>query len=71
MQARNVHALSTLTSLSALLLGAALLATPALAVDEVAGAHGASVVNRDAPVTLPGNIQQKPLPKVDPASLSA
>ena len=70
MQARNVHALSTLTSLSALLLGAALLATPALAVDEVAGAHGASVVNRDAPVTLPGNIQQKPLPKVDPASLS-
>ena len=64
MQAR------TSTSLAALLLGVALVATPAFAADSVAGKQGAPATNRDAPVALPGKLTPKPVPKVDASSLS-
>jgi V8-like Glu-specific endopeptidase len=61
-----------LASISALLLGASLLAAPAFAADAVAGHKGtaAPATNRDAPLTLPGKVAPKPVPKVDASSLS-
>ena len=62
----------SLTTISALLMGAALVAAPAFAADSVAGKQGSgtAVVTRDAPLTLPAGVKPKPVPVVDPSSLS-
>jgi V8-like Glu-specific endopeptidase len=65
--------LRSMTTISALLLGVALIATPALAADtSVAGskASGDATTSRDAPLTLPGKATPKDTLKVDPATLS-
>jgi V8-like Glu-specific endopeptidase len=64
--------LRSLTTVSALMLGVALLATPVLAASSTPGGKGAAdvSVNRDAPLTLPGKAAPKPTPTVDPSSLS-
>ena len=61
-----------LGGIPALLLGVALLATPAFAAGSVAGHQGtaAPATNRDAPLTLPGKVAPKPVPKVDASTLS-
>jgi V8-like Glu-specific endopeptidase len=64
MQARSF------SSIAALMLGVALVATPAFAADTVAGNKGTPAANRDAPVTLPGKVTPMPVPKVDASSLS-
>jgi hypothetical protein len=64
---------SRIRTIAALLIaGAALAATPALAADSVAGNRGPAEkpANRDAPISLPGAIVAKALPKVDAATLS-
>src|ERR1700755_605995 len=61
----------SLTSISALLLGVALVATRVLAADSVDGNKGSGKpVTRDAPVTLPANLKPLPTPKVEPGSLT-
>ena len=62
----------SLTTISALMLGVALVATPVFAADSVAGskATGGATVNRDAPLTLPGKATPKDELKVDPSTLS-
>ena len=65
--------LRSMTSISALMLGVALLATPVFAADSsVAGskASGDATVSRDAPLTLPGKATPKDSLKVDPSTLS-
>ena len=65
MQTRSI------TSISALLLGVALVATPVFAADSVDGSKGVGKpVTRDAPVVLPTNIKPLPVPKVEAGSLS-
>ena len=65
MQTRSI------TSISALLLGVALVATPVFAADSVDGSKGSGKpVTRDAPVVLPKNIKPLPVPKVEAGSLS-
>ena len=61
-----------LTIAALLMVGAALGAAPALAATSVAGNRGPAEkpANRDAPVTLPGAVAPRPMPKVDTASLS-
>lgn len=63
---------SKLTSIPALMLGVALLATPAFAANSVAGHQGAAAAttNRDAPFTPPGKVAPMAVPKVDASSLS-
>lgn len=53
-----------------LMVGAALAATPVLAQAVTAGNTGPADIpaNRDAPLTLPGNISPMPTPKVDAAT---
>jgi len=61
-----------LTIVSALAIGATLIAAPVLAADAVAGSKGAGAAstNRDAPVSLPAKAVPKPLPTIDPSTLS-
>jgi V8-like Glu-specific endopeptidase len=62
----------SLTTISALLLGVALVATPAFAAGSTAGNKGSGqvAVNRDAPLSLPAGVTPKPVPKVDASTLS-
>ena len=62
----------SLTTISVLLLGVALVATPVLAATSTAGSKGTGdkVVTRDAPLALPASIAAKPVPKVDASTLS-
>ena len=59
-----------ISAIAALMLGVALVASPAFAADAVAGKQGTPSTNRDAPVALPGQLTPKPVPKVDASSLS-
>lgn len=63
---------SSLTTISALMLGVALIATPVFAADSVAGgkATGHATVTRDAPLTLPAKATPKDELKVDASTLS-
>src|SRR5882724_10594629 len=60
-----------MTTISLLLLSAAVIAAPAFAADAVAGSKGgvAAGASRDAPLVLPGKATPRPLPTIDPASL--
>lgn len=62
----------SMTTISVLMLGVALVATPAFAADSVAGskATGDTTVSRDAPLTLPGKVAPKDELKVDASTLS-
>jgi V8-like Glu-specific endopeptidase len=63
----------SLTTISALLLGVALVTAPALAAETTAGSKGtadAATTSRDAPLTLPGKAAAKAPLKVDASSLS-
>ena len=62
----------SLTTISALMLGVALVATPVLAAGSTAGNKGSgqSAVNRDAPLSLPAGVTARPVPKVDASTLS-
>ncbi|MDO8359216.1 MAG: serine protease [Devosia sp.] len=62
----------SLTTISALMLGVALVATPAFAAGSTAGSKGSGpvAVNRDAPLSLPAGVTPKPVPKVDASTLS-
>ena len=67
MQFRSV------TTISALALGAALFTVPVFAADGSVEGGKASInaaVDRDAPLTLPAKATAKPIPTIDPASLS-
>ena len=58
------------TIASLLMIGAALATTPVLAAALTAGNKGEPelVVNRDAPISLPGPITPRPTPQVDAAT---
>jgi V8-like Glu-specific endopeptidase len=61
------------TTISVLVLSVSLLAGPAFAADGAVDGSKASAdasVNRDAPLTLPATASPKPIPTIDPASLS-
>ena len=61
------------TTISALVLSVSLLASPAFAADgsvDGAKASGTATVNRDAPLTLPAKASPKPVPTIDPATLT-
>ncbi|MBI4922699.1 MAG: serine protease [Devosia nanyangense] len=62
----------SLTTISALMLGVALVATPVFAAGSTAGNQGSGqvAVNRDAPLSLPAGVTPKPVPKVDASTLS-
>ena len=64
--------MSRLTTLSALMLGVALIATPVLAAGSTAGSKGSgeAMTTRDAPLTPPAGLAPKPVPQVDTSSLS-
>jgi hypothetical protein len=55
-----------------LIAGAALAATPGFAAETVPGNRGPAEkpANRDAPITLPGPVVAKAIPKVEAATLS-
>jgi V8-like Glu-specific endopeptidase len=71
-QERSVMPNRSLTPISLLMLGVALLATPGFAADSIPSNKGSGQppVNRAAPAALPGKVAPKPALKIDASALS-